>query len=378
MAPYLLALALLFQDGSAAAASDAPVATAIPRKQDVAPLPIQGGAVTAPTDDYGYVGWCYGAISAYVDLYDRAMPEVIRIERAWPTPSTEENIAVIYPEQREEAKRNLVLFARAMEAAEKASPAAIQPQGAAAIKRGRAVWTGATNVPKAQLAQFWMSWSPPAKCAETAKTLETRSRLFGQALASPAPIVAPPPPAVEAAEAAPAILQADAEMPAPSLPPVEPAAGGLVEAAPQAPAATTDTPLADPAPAADDVVIEQPATDGPMVFAQPEPSEDPEVTVSGDAPPPPSTEALPDAAALSAGAPEPVAPTAIDDLLPTEEAAATPVTAGPEASPPVVAPAAPVVAAAPAAKPAPAATTPPARKRKRGLKETLQGMRGPQ
>ena len=41
----------------------------------------------------------------YVDLYDRAMPEVIRIERAWPTPSTEENIAVVYPEQREEAKR---------------------------------------------------------------------------------------------------------------------------------------------------------------------------------------------------------------------------------------------------------------------------------
>ncbi len=69
MAPYLLVLALLFQDGSAAAASDAPVATAVPRKQDVAPLPIQGGAVTAPTDDYGYVGWCYGAISAYVDLY---------------------------------------------------------------------------------------------------------------------------------------------------------------------------------------------------------------------------------------------------------------------------------------------------------------------
>ncbi len=71
MAPYLLVLALLFQDGSAAAASDAPVATAVPRKQDIAPLPIQGGAVTAPTDDYGYVGWCYGAISAYVDLYDR-------------------------------------------------------------------------------------------------------------------------------------------------------------------------------------------------------------------------------------------------------------------------------------------------------------------
>ena len=42
---------------------------------------------------------------SYVELYDRAMPEVIRIERAWPTPSTEENINEVYPAQREEAKR---------------------------------------------------------------------------------------------------------------------------------------------------------------------------------------------------------------------------------------------------------------------------------
>lgn len=201
MAPLLFALALMLQDAPAADAppTDAPMATAVPRKQSAAPLPIQGGAVTAPTDDYGYVGWCYGAISSYVELYDRAMPEVIRIERAWPTPSTEENISEVYPAQREEGKRNLVLFARAMQAAEKASPRPIQDQGADAVRRGRAMWTGATSVPKAQLAQFWMSWSPPARCEETAKALETRSLLFGQALSynanGGAPVVAPPPPA---------------------------------------------------------------------------------------------------------------------------------------------------------------------------------------
>lgn len=219
MAPLLFALALILQDAPAEAApppdappanapaadappadappADAPMATAIPRKQSAAPLPIQGGAVSAPTDDYGYVGWCYGAISSYVELYDRAMPEVTRIERAWPTPSTEENISEVYPAQREEGKRNLVLFARAMQAAEKASPRPIQDQGADAVRRGRAMWTGATSVPKAQLAQFWMSWSPPARCEETAKALETRSLLFGQALSYNAkggtPVVAPPP-----------------------------------------------------------------------------------------------------------------------------------------------------------------------------------------
>ena len=80
MAPILLlAFALLAQDAPAAtSADDGPVATAAPRKQDVAPLPIQGGPVSAPSDDYGYVGWCFGAVSGYVDLYDRAMPEVIR------------------------------------------------------------------------------------------------------------------------------------------------------------------------------------------------------------------------------------------------------------------------------------------------------------
>lgn len=194
MAPYLLALLLIAQDAPATttAPSDEVVATAVPRKQTVAPLPIQGGVVTAPSDDYGYVGWCYGALAGYIDLYDLAMPEVERIERAWMTPNTENNIAIVYPGQRAEAKATLPVLKKAMDAAEKASPTPIQNQGTAAIKKGRAIWTGATTVPRAQLAQFWMSWSPPAKCDETAKTLEARSTLFGQALSyNTAPAAAP-------------------------------------------------------------------------------------------------------------------------------------------------------------------------------------------
>ncbi|MFZ4607980.1 MAG: hypothetical protein ACOYM5_17175 [Caulobacter sp.] len=318
MAPLLFALALFAQD-PAAAPSDGPVATATPRRQAVAPLPIQGGAVSAPTDDYGYVGWCYGAMSAYVELYDRAMPEVIRIERAWPTPSTEENITKIYPAQRDEAKKNLVLFARAMQAAEKASPSVIQPQGADAIRRGRNVWTGATSVPKAQLAQFWMSWSPPAKCEETAKALEARSLLFGQALtynnkaAAPAP--APETPVVE--------------QPAP---------------APAADAAPTPDAQPDAAPAAP----VQAMASGGVLSMTPVPVEDAETpAVATDT----QATATADEAPVSA----------IDALLPT-----------PEVAPETPAPA----EAAPApARPAPAA---PAKKRKRGLKDTLTGMRGAQ
>lgn len=331
MAPLLFALALMLQDAPAEAPpspdappADAPMATAVPRKQVAAPLPIQGGAVSAPTDDYGYVGWCYGAISSYVELYDRAMPEVTRIERAWPTPSTEENISEVYPAQREEGKRNLVLFARAMQAAEKASPRPIQDQGADAVRRGRAMWTGATSVPKAQLAQFWMSWSPPAKCEETAKALEARSLLFGQALSYNAnggtPVVAPPPPA-ETPVAVAAIAETPSEVGSAPLAPSEPEAGAIPATAPET------SGLAEP---------------------------------------------IVDAATPSVGTPEPTltagadaAPTAIDDLLPAGEPEAT---QPPVEDDPVAVPAEDT----PAAEPTEPATPKPA------PEETPAGLRGPQ
>ncbi len=324
MAPLLLALALMLQDAPAEASpspapdappADAPMATAVPRKQSAAPLPIQGGTVSAPTDDYGYVGWCYGAISSYVELYDRAMPEVIRIERAWPTPSTEENISEVYPAQREEGKRNLVLFARAMQAAEKASPRPIQDQGADAVRRGRAMWTGATSVPKAQLAQFWMSWSPPARCEETAKALETRSLLFGQALSYNAnggtPVVAPPPVDVT---------------------PVLATAG---------PSDSGSTPLATGEPEA-----------VPALAATPEPSAEAVTATAAE----PIIDAPASAPASVASAEANTAPSAIDDLLPA---------ADPEATPPPVADES-VAAPAEPALPKPAPEEPP------------RGLRGPQ
>ena len=324
MAPILLlAFALLAQDTPAAtSADDGPVATAAPRKQDVAPLPIQGGPVSAPADDYGYVGWCFGAVSGYVDLYDRAMPEVIRIERAWPTPGTEENIREVYPAQKRDAVASLALFRRAIEAAEKASPTPIAPQGAAAIKKGRGVWTGATTVPKAQLAQFWMSWSPPAKCEETARALEARSNLFGQALtantAVAAPVAAAPPPEPAPVPLAEAPL---AEAPAPDATPVAPAEA----------AAPVETPTAPAVPAA------EPAAPAETAPAEAEPA-------------------------------APAAPSAIDDLLPAA-AEAEPV------AEPVAEPAPPPAPVVEAEKPAtPAARPKPTRKP--GLRDTLRGLRG--
>lgn len=350
MAPLLLALFLLAQDGPTTAPADGPVATAVPRKQEVVPLPIQGGPVTPPTDDYGYVGWCFGAVSGYVELYDLAMPEVIRIERAFPTPSTEENIAVIYPGQRDEALNSMKLFKQAMEAAEKASPTPIQAQGVVAIRKGQNVWTGSRGVPRAQLAQFWMSWSPPAKCEETAKALEARSRLFGQALRFNAQVAAEAPPApvteVPVAEAPPA------ESPGAETPAITPsesvAASPPVASEPPAGQAAEAPPAAAPAPA------EASAPEAPAPAPDPAPAV--EAQTSGAS----AIDDLLDAAPTAGPAPIAEAPPPPPPLTP-EAPAKT------ETTPPP----------APAAKPAPAKPAPVKPARKRGLKETLSGLRGP-
>jgi len=154
-----LALALFAQDGQASQSPNAP-----------------------PTDEYGYVAWCYGALGGYANLYDRVMPEVTRIEKAFPGPDGVAASLKTYPEMREQAQKDLKVFASAITAAEKASPRPISEYGGAQVKRGQSIWQGADTVDKARLAQMWMSWSPPGDCEKRAKALETRSTILGKAL----------------------------------------------------------------------------------------------------------------------------------------------------------------------------------------------------
>ncbi|PHY22348.1 hypothetical protein [Caulobacter sp. BP25] len=157
----LLALALLAQDGqvSASTSPNAP-----------------------PTDEYGYVAWCYGALGGYASLYDQVMPEVTRIEKAFPGPDGVQAALKTYPEMRAQAQKDLKTFSTAITAAEKASPRPISEYGGAQVKRGAAIWQGAASVDKARLAQMWMSWSPPGDCEKRAKALEMKSSILGRAL----------------------------------------------------------------------------------------------------------------------------------------------------------------------------------------------------
>jgi hypothetical protein len=252
MAAAVLALVALLQ----AAPADGPVSTApkvpVIRPAQAAALPSAGQVLTAaraaaqpPTDDYGYVAWCYGALDSYLNLYDRVMPEVTRIERAFPGPRGAEADLRLYPQMRDQAKKDLALYRAAIVAAERASPRVIGAEGAVALRKGRAVWAGAAQATNAQVAREWMGWSPPARCGEVAKTLTVRSQVLGQALmanqdeaaptsalatapepeptASPAPIAATPPrpaPAVAAAAAPRLAPAAVAKPPAPVVKPV--------------------------------------------------------------------------------------------------------------------------------------------------------------
>ncbi len=188
MPALLIALALL--------AADEPAGTSRPAEPALSedmPYP-----VGAPRDDYGLVAWCYGVLGGYVDLHDQMMPDVAKIEATPPVnpETTLEEKLQAYATIQTYAKQDLRLFARAMEAAERASLKPINVQGAAAVKKGRGAWNAAASMPTRQVAQNWMGWTLPVRCAPTAQALEARAKLMGTAFqinSEPEPAAEPAP-----------------------------------------------------------------------------------------------------------------------------------------------------------------------------------------
>ena len=199
----LIAALALFTAADPAAGSAAPAYNDRALTED---MPYPAGA---PRDDYGLVGWCYGALRGYVDLHDQMMPHVTEIETAPPVnPDTTlaEKMAA-YATIQAQAQKDMKLFARAMEAAERASLKPINIVGAAAVKKGHATWNAAASMPKRQVAQNWMGWTLPVRCTPTAHALEERAKLMGktfQVNTDPAELEPAPAPASETAPVEPA------------------------------------------------------------------------------------------------------------------------------------------------------------------------------
>lgn len=180
-APALfLALAILASDPSA------------PANPNAEPLP-----AGAPTGEYPLTAWCYGALSEYLEIYDRVKPDLIAIDKMWG--SSVKNEASPYAADMAAAHEELKVFAEAVEAAEKASPSPIAPQGVAYIQKGRSIWRPAESKTERELARAWLTWAIPDQCGITARELSSKSALLGKALnyntdaATPAPTNAPDP-----------------------------------------------------------------------------------------------------------------------------------------------------------------------------------------
>jgi len=162
----LFALALMAADPPAAA-SGAP--------NVVAEDPVPDGA---PSDDYGLVNWCTGALAGHMTLYKRVKPEL----DALPDPRPQET-AALDADQTKAGREYLELYRKATDAAEKASPRAIGERGLAERKRGNAIWTTVRNATDRKAVMWtWLSWELPGRCETAAERLYEKSLLSAQAL----------------------------------------------------------------------------------------------------------------------------------------------------------------------------------------------------
>jgi hypothetical protein len=148
-----------------------------------------------PTDDYGFVAWCYGALDESLGIYETVKPDLKAIDALFGSPVQED---VPYQHDVAGERQALKRFHAAIAAAEKASPT-IVAAGAAATAKGRMIWAKAEAMSSRRLADTWLYWGVPEKCESAAQTLKARAARSDQAAAI-------------AAEAAPDLSPVDARM----------------------------------------------------------------------------------------------------------------------------------------------------------------------
>jgi hypothetical protein len=157
----------------------------------------------APQQDYPLAAWCYGALSEYLDVYDRVKPDLVAIDKMFGTSRPDEKEP--YADDMAAARAELKVIGHAVQSAEQASPEAIAPRGVEAINLGRSIWHPAEMKTRRELARAWLTWALPDRCASNARELIAKSALLGKALSynNPSATDAPAPPPPEPAPTAP-------------------------------------------------------------------------------------------------------------------------------------------------------------------------------
>ncbi len=131
----------------------------------------------APSDDYGLVEWCYGALQGHMAMYTIVKPELDKLPDSKP-----KETAVLDAEQAKAGREYLALYKRAIDAAEKASPQAISERGMQARSMGGAIWTPAKQADSRTQMWSYLGWELPGRCETSAERLYEKSLLSAQAL----------------------------------------------------------------------------------------------------------------------------------------------------------------------------------------------------
>jgi hypothetical protein len=195
IAATLFALALAQADPAASAAATAPAPAPAPDAPlGGAPIatsgpaagqaPVADGDVPrgAPSDDYGLVAWCRGALTGHMALYPIVAPELKSIER----PGEEAADIKADHEQMEAGRDYLALYKRAMATAEKASRTPLHERGVTLEAEGEAIWAAAKDAPPRPRMWTWLMWDLPGRCEVAANRLEHHEGLTAEAAEAPA------------------------------------------------------------------------------------------------------------------------------------------------------------------------------------------------
>ena len=166
-----IVLSLLLAAQQTPPEADAPLATqrstpTIPAgpPRDPNDLPIPAGA---PSDDFGLVSWCQGALRGHMELA--------------------EQIGESDEEQQAIGRDYLRSYETALAAAPQGKTTEGARAGVAARETGYASWAAARTSQNRETQKFtYLGWQLPGRCEHAAKRLGSNADLLGAALATPA------------------------------------------------------------------------------------------------------------------------------------------------------------------------------------------------
>lgn len=122
----------------------------------------------APSDDYGIVGWCQGALSGHMSLYSVVRPELKSRSRS----GDAKEDAEMEQAQLHAGREYLDLYDRARRAADARNGAADKARGDIAQEAGGHIWDEAGRADPQTRMWSWLMWELPARCETAARRLE--------------------------------------------------------------------------------------------------------------------------------------------------------------------------------------------------------------